>query len=98
MDIFKNRLKAERTRQKLKQADFASLCGIPYSTYRRYEAETGDPPLSAALKMAETLGVSLEYLTGKTDSPAPGAPPVPPPPSKAEAALRKIRKILDELD
>lgn len=98
MDTFKNRLKAERSRQKLKQQDLASRCGIPYSTYRRYETETGDPPLSVAVKLAEALGVSLDYLTGRTDSPAPGAPPAPPPPNQAEDALRKIRKILDETE
>ena len=98
MDTFRKRVKAERGKRKLKQQDLASLCDIPYSTYRRYETETGDPPLSAAMRIAETLGVSLDYLTGKTNSPVPGMPPVPPPPSQAETALKKIRKILEDLD
>lgn len=94
MSVFTSRLRNLRKLNRLRQEDLANLCKIPYSTYRRYETDMGEPPLSTAVTMANVLGVSLDYLVGRTDSPTPGAPPVPPP-CKAEITLNKIRELLE---
>ena len=94
MSVFASRLKNLRKLNRLRQEDLANLCKISYSTYRRYETDLGEPPLSTAVTMATVLGVSLDYLTGRTDCPTPGAPPSPTP-CEAEITLNKIRQLLE---
>ena len=97
MSVFSSRLRNLRKLNRLRQEDLANLCKIPCSTYRRYETDAGEPTLSTAVTMATVLGVALDYLVGRTDSPTPGAPPAPPP-SQAEITLNKIRALLEDAE
>ena len=100
MGSFSVRLRECRNMRHFTQEELAALCGVSYSTYRRYEAGENEPLVSAAAELAKMLGVSLDYLAGSTDTPAPGAPTAPIPTENARAAviLQKIRKLLDEAE
>lgn len=67
MSIFTNRLKECRNKAGLSQEDAAKCLEIAYSTYRRYEQGGTEPTISEAMRMADFYGVSLDYLTGRTD-------------------------------
>ena len=100
MGNFSARLRECRKSRHLTQEELAVLCGISYSTYRRYEAGENEPLVSAAAGIAKILGVSLDYLVGNSDCSSPGAPPAPIPAGNAKSAviLKKIRKLLDEAE
>lgn len=69
MELFSERLLAcRRSRGKL-QTQVATETGINYRTYCRYERGNVDVPLSAAVKLADYFGVSLDYLTGRSNDP-----------------------------
>jgi transcriptional regulator with XRE-family HTH domain len=69
MSINLDRLKELRKSKKLMQKHIAGLLEISDRQYRSYEAGEVDPPLSNAEKLADYFGVSLDYLTGRTDNP-----------------------------
>ena len=93
MADFKNRLRECREARQLSQEQLAHLCGVSYSTYRRYESGDNEPLLSVSAKLARELGVSLDYLSGLSD-----LPPAPVDGIKERAILKKIRRLLDEAD
>jgi transcriptional regulator with XRE-family HTH domain len=68
---FAEKLKALRTAAGWTQAEFAEKCGVPLGTIRDYEQGKRDPSLSAVLKLARGLGVSLSAFD-MTDAEAPG--------------------------
>ena len=51
------------------QKDVAAAIGIPLRTYQRYEYGEREPQISTLFKLADFYGVSLDYLTGRTDTP-----------------------------
>ena len=59
------RLRTERTRKGLSQAEMARIAGIPFRTYQRLEA--GDPGsrLSAFLRACAALGLGLETTSAR---------------------------------
>ena len=93
MADFKNRLRECREAQRLSQEQLAHLCGVSYSTYRRYESGENEPLLSVSAKIARELGISLDYLSGLSD-----LPPAPADGARERAILKKIRKLLEEAD
>lgn len=44
------------------QAQFAKELGIPFSSYRRYEAGTTFPPMHILNRIAKKLGLSVNWL------------------------------------
>ena len=63
---FADRLAAVRKRKKLSQAEVGKLIGINGDAYGRYERGDVRPTIEMAIRIADALEVSLDYLTGKT--------------------------------
>ena len=95
---FQDRLHRLRRERGLSQEGLAEIVGVTRQAVQKWESGASRPDMDNLTALARYFGVSLDYLTGKTNSPVPGMPPVPPPPSQAETALKKIRKILEDLD
>lgn len=70
MEIFQERLFLCRTKLKKTQAEVAKEIGFPLRTYCRYEHGENDPSLVPLVKLADYFGVSLDYLTGRSENPA----------------------------
>jgi transcriptional regulator with XRE-family HTH domain len=65
--LFGDRLTQVRKKKKLSQAQVGKLLTIDGDAYGRYERNEVKPSIEMATKIAEILGVSLDYLVGKTD-------------------------------
>lgn len=55
----------------LTQRQIAELLNVSQNTYSQYEIGITRYPLDAVVKLAVYYGVSLDYLVGLTDEPAP---------------------------
>jgi transcriptional regulator with XRE-family HTH domain len=64
---FGSRLITIRKEHKISQSDLAAKAGIHSNVLGRYEREEATPSVEMASKIADVLGVSLDYLVGKTD-------------------------------
>ncbi|WP_041695892.1 helix-turn-helix domain-containing protein [Alicyclobacillus acidocaldarius] len=60
-----------RKARNLKQTDIANALGISVRTWQRYESNEREPTLSLLVQLADYLGVSLDFLAGRTDDPTP---------------------------
>ena len=66
-DILSKRLKECRKERGLAQWEVAVYCDISEKTYQNYELMTREPKLDILIKIADCYGVSLDYLTRRTD-------------------------------
>lgn len=66
-EILSNRLRECRKENGLAQWEIAVYCDISEKTYQNYELMTREPRLEILIKIADRFGVSLDYLTGRTD-------------------------------
>lgn len=57
-----------RKRKKLSQGELAKKVGTIAVTIGRYERSEIRPSIDVATKIADALGVSLDYLVGNTDT------------------------------
>lgn len=64
---FSNRLTSLRKQRKIAQGELAKTVGIHANVLGRYERGEANPSIEMASKLADALGVSLDYLVGKTD-------------------------------
>lgn len=64
---FGSRLISIRKERKISQGELAEKTGIHANVLGRYEREEATPSVEMAAKLADVLGVSLDYLVGKTD-------------------------------
>jgi len=62
-----SRLIIIRKERKISQTELAEKAGIHSNVLGRYEREEATPSVDMAAKLADVLGVSLDYLVGKTD-------------------------------
>lgn len=67
MSVFSERLEKLRNDKKISQVNIAKELGIGIRAYQYYEWDQREPRLSVLLRMADYFGVSLDYLTGRTD-------------------------------
>lgn len=67
--MFAERLTLVRKQLKLSQANVGKIIGINGDAYGRYERGEVKPTIEMAVKIANALGVSLDYLVGKIDQP-----------------------------
>lgn len=65
------RLRDLREDKDLKQADLVAILGMHKTTYTNYEQGKREIPFSLAIRLAEFYNVSLDYIAGLTDIPAP---------------------------
>jgi len=68
-NVFPERLRKLREKQHRKQYAVAHLCGLDRKTLRRYEKGEIEPLMTQLVVIAEYFGVSVDYLTGRTDNP-----------------------------
>ena len=64
---FGERLAELRKDRGLKQKDIAALLNVAVSTVSNYETESHEPDLANLCELANLLGVSTDYLLGRTD-------------------------------
>lgn len=65
--IFGKRLKEARKAAGLCQQELANILGVSCDSVRRLERSINMPALHTAVLMADTLGVSLDWLTGRSN-------------------------------
>lgn len=56
------KIKKARERLEMPRAELARLTNINYNTIVSYEADRTEPCLSYAVKIADVLGIKLDYL------------------------------------
>jgi len=61
------RLSALRKEKKISQQELAEKAGIHPNVLGRYERGEATPSVEMAAKLANALGISLDYLSGNTD-------------------------------
>jgi len=61
------RLRAERKRLGMSQADVAKRLNLSRPAYVKYETSSSTPQLKTLMILAEIFSVSTDYLLGKTD-------------------------------
>ena len=71
MDVLPRRLKKCRENTGLPQIKVAIYCDIKERTYQNYELGLREPKVSILMRIARFYGVSIDYLVGLTDDPAP---------------------------
>ncbi len=64
---FGERLTIVRKRKNLSQSDMGKKIGINGDAYGRYERNEVKPAIEMAVKIAQALEVSLDFLTGNSD-------------------------------
>ena len=65
------RIRDIRIDRGLTQEQVAQVLHVSQNTYSQYEIGTARYPLDAVVTLAEFYGVSVDYLVGLTDEPAP---------------------------
>jgi len=65
---FGQRMIALRKAKKLSQGDMGKKVGTSGDIIGRYERDEVTPSVEVASKLADVLDVSLDYLSGKTDT------------------------------
>jgi transcriptional regulator with XRE-family HTH domain len=64
---FGKKLLEVRKKKGFSQAELAEMLNSKAPVIGRYEREEATPSIEVALKLSKILGVSLDYLTGKTE-------------------------------
>jgi len=67
MSVFSERILSLRKNKGVSQTIAAKEIGISPRAYQKYEYEESEPTLLVAARIADFYGVSLDYLTGRTD-------------------------------
>lgn len=60
------RLKELREQAGMKKSETARRFGMPYTTYSNYEAGTREPGAEELIKFADSYGVTIDYLMGRS--------------------------------
>ena len=88
---FHERLVAIMDARGLKQVDICELTGLSSAQANHLvNGRTKDPKLSTAIKIADALGVSLDYLAGRASP--------PPPPAYSDARQQRMNDAYEQLD
>ena len=67
MDKFPAQLQKLRERRRISRKTLSELCGLTPGAIRRYERGERMPTVDALIAIADCLGVSVDYLLGRTD-------------------------------
>lgn len=65
MEVFRERLREERKKAGYTQEDMGQKLNMTQSAYAQYETGKTQPSLETAIKIAEILKISLDYLVGR---------------------------------
>lgn len=83
------RLKDLRLQHNLLQKDIAGMLNCSIPVYCRYEKGEREPPFETIQRLADFYGVTVDYLMGRDEVPAPQpTKPLPPPESIPEYLAR----------
>lgn len=64
-EAFASRLRRLREKRRVSRRVMSELCGLHHDAIRRYEVGDAEPPIEALIAIADYLGVSIDYLTGR---------------------------------
>ena len=67
IDALAKRLRQCRRERGLTQSEVSIFCDVTEKAYQYYELKRREPRLSILVRIADFYGVSLDYLTGRTD-------------------------------
>lgn len=67
--VIASRVKQLRTEAGISQEKFSDMVGAAFLTYKGYENRKSDIPIHTLVRIANELGTSMDYLTGRTDAP-----------------------------
>lgn len=87
MKSFGDRLRALRKEREMTGEKLAQELGLTRRTLVNYESGNREPTIAMLGEIAEFFDVSIDYLTGKTDDPA---PPTPLPLTTQQAAAWRL--------
>lgn len=65
----KDALRRFRKQYKITQVQAAKVAGVTESMYQFYEYGKSEPTVSVLISIADYFGISMDYLTGRTDNP-----------------------------
>jgi transcriptional regulator with XRE-family HTH domain len=68
-----SRLRSLRIGNKMNQEELGKKLGVGKTTISQYESETRTPDAESLSKLATIFNVSVDYLLGRTDNPAPAS-------------------------
>lgn len=68
-DVFCQRLKELRTKNKLTLEQLGKEIGVAKQTVGHWETGYNIPPLEITIALADYFDVSLDYLVGRSDDP-----------------------------
>ncbi len=68
MSKFSENLKTLRTSKNISQKQIADYLKIADRQYRRYENDEQQPTLPVAIKLADYFDVTLDFLSGRSDT------------------------------
>ncbi|MCI9352436.1 MAG: helix-turn-helix transcriptional regulator [Lawsonibacter sp.] len=69
MSVFSERLIQLRKNRGISQIALAKEIGVSSRIYQEYEYGKSEPKMSNLVSIADFFDVSLDYLTGRTDTP-----------------------------
>lgn len=69
MSVFSERLIQLRKNRGISQIALAKEIGVSSRIYQEYEYGRSEPKMSNLVSIADFFDVSLDYLTGRTDTP-----------------------------
>ncbi|NBI09409.1 XRE family transcriptional regulator [Colidextribacter sp. OB.20] len=69
MSVFSERLHHLRKSKKVSQVALAKEIGVSSRVYQDYEYGKREAQMTTLIRMADFFDVSLDYLTGRTDTP-----------------------------
>jgi transcriptional regulator with XRE-family HTH domain len=87
-DVFSERLRSERKKLGLEQAQLALKAGLPATSISHFEGGTRKPSFDNLRRLAQALRVSTDYLLGRVDSPEMT--------KQSDPLYRDIQKLNDE--
>lgn len=87
-----NRIRQLREEASLRQIDVANATGIDQKTLSNYETEKTNPDSYSLIRLADFFDVSIDYLVGRTESPA-----VTDEKQKVYDKIERIKQELNEL-
>lgn len=67
-EILSKRIRQCRKEKGYTQGQVAIYCDITEKTYQNYELMTREPKIEILIRIANLFDVSLDYLTGRTDT------------------------------
>lgn len=97
-ELIAHRLQTCRLAAKLTQQELAMKININHLTYRGYENCKSDIPIVYLVRLADEFGVSMDYLTGRTDSKTGGEPTKKEDTaSNTDARIAQLEKMVAQL-